>query len=39
MPMNLVRLYAEFAGTLNPAFDTEGVRRATEEFEAIKKKA
>jgi hypothetical protein len=36
MPMNVVRCYAEFAGTLTPAFDTEGVRKATEEFAAIR---
>jgi cyclase len=39
MPMNLVRLYAEFNGTLTPALDAEGVRKATEEFNAIKAKA
>ena len=39
MPMNLVRLYAEFSGTLAPSYDTEGVRKATEEFMAIKGKA
>ena len=39
MPMNLVRLYAEFSGTLAPSFDTEGVRKATEEFNAVKGKA
>jgi cyclase len=35
LPMNTVRCYAEFAGTLNPAYDTEGVRKATEEFKSI----
>jgi hypothetical protein len=39
MPMNLVRLYAEFSGTLAPSFDTEGVRKATEELNAIKGRA
>jgi len=39
MPMNLVRLYAEFNGTLQPAFDIEGVRKATEEFNAVKARA
>jgi len=39
MPMNLVRLYAEFSGTLAPSYDTEGVRKATEEFNAIKARA
>lgn len=37
--MNLVRLYAKFSGTLAPSFDTEGVRKATEEFMAIKGRA
>jgi glyoxylase-like metal-dependent hydrolase (beta-lactamase superfamily II) len=36
MPLNIVRLYAEFAGTLAPETDTEGVRKATEEFNQIK---
>ena len=39
MPMNIVRLYAEFAGTLTPPFDTDGVRKATEEWNAIKARA
>jgi len=39
MPMNIVRLYAEFAGMPTPAFDTEGVQKATEEINAIKRKA
>ena len=39
MPMNIVRLYAEFAGTLTPAFDTEGVRKATDELNALKGRA
>jgi cyclase len=33
--MNTVRLYHEFAGTLVPDADTEGMRVATEEFNAI----
>jgi cyclase len=32
LPMNVVRCYAEFAGTLTPDYDAEGVRKATEEF-------
>jgi hypothetical protein len=36
LPLNMVQLYAEFAGTLTPATDTEGVRRATEEFNALR---
>jgi len=36
MPLNIVRLYAEFSGTLSPATDNEGVRKATEEFTALK---
>jgi cyclase len=36
MPLNIVRLYAEFSGTLSPATDNEGVRKATEEFNALK---
>ena len=39
MPLNIVRLYAEFADTLTPATDVEGVRKATEEFNAIKARA
>ena len=34
--MDTVRLYAEFAGTLVPAMDVDGTRRATEENNAIK---
>lgn len=34
--MDTVRLYAEFAGTLTPAVDVEGNRRATEEYDAIR---
>jgi cyclase len=33
--MNTVRLYHEFNGTLAPDADTEGMRLATEEFNAI----
>jgi cyclase len=36
MPLNIVRLYAEFSGTLAPSTDTEGVRKATEEFNTLK---
>ena len=34
--MDTVRFYAEFAGTLTPPVDTEGIRLATEEFNAVK---
>jgi hypothetical protein len=34
--MDTVRLYAEFSGTLNPAMDVEGTRKATEDYNAIK---
>lgn len=34
--MDTVRLYAEFAGTLTPAVDVDGNRRATEEYDAIR---
>lgn len=34
--MDTVRLYAEFSGTLVPAMDVEGTRKATEEYNAIK---
>ena len=34
--MDTVRLYAEFSGTLIPAMDVEGTRKATEEYNAIK---
>jgi cyclase len=37
MPMNVVRLYAEFAGTLTPDFDAAGVARAAEEYAAVRK--
>ncbi len=37
--MNTVRLYHEFDGTLVPDADTEGMRVAGEEFDAIKAKA
>jgi len=36
LPLNMVRLYAEFDGTLTPATDTEGVRKATEELTALR---
>ena len=36
MPMNVVRLYAEFSTTLTPSFDMDAVRRATEEYNGIK---
>jgi cyclase len=35
--MDTVRFYAEFAGTLAPPVDTEGIRAATEEYNAAKK--
>jgi cyclase len=35
LPLNMVRLYAEFDGTLTPATDTEGVRNATKEFNSL----
>jgi glyoxylase-like metal-dependent hydrolase (beta-lactamase superfamily II) len=34
--MDTVRFYAEFAGTLTPDVDSEGIRKATEEYNAIK---
>jgi len=34
--MDTVRLYAEFDGTLVPAMDVEGTRKATEEYNALK---
>jgi len=37
MPMNITRLYAEFAGTLTPDFDAVGVARAAEEYEVVRK--
>jgi len=37
MPMNITRLYAEFAGTLTPDFDAVGVARAAEEYAAVRK--
>jgi hypothetical protein len=36
MVMNTVRLYHEFDGTIVPDADVEGMRVATEEFNAIK---
>ncbi len=35
--MDTARFYAEFSGTLTPAVDGEGIRKATEEYNAIKK--
>jgi cyclase len=35
LPMNAVRLYAEFSGTLNPSYDAQGVQRAADEMNAI----
>jgi hypothetical protein len=35
MPLNIVRLYAEFADTLSPANDFDGIQKATEEFNRI----
>ena len=37
MAMNLVRLYAEFDGTLTPDFDAAGEARASEEYAAVRK--
>jgi hypothetical protein len=34
--MNVVQCYAEFAGTLTPAYDAEGVQKAAEEFKAVR---
>jgi glyoxylase-like metal-dependent hydrolase (beta-lactamase superfamily II) len=34
--MDTVRFYAEFAGTLTPPVDTEGIRVATEEYNSVK---
>ena len=34
--MNTVRFYHEFAGTLKPAYDVEGTRVATVEFNAAR---
>jgi cyclase len=36
LPLNMVRLFAEFDGTLTPATDNEGVRKAADEFNAIR---
>lgn len=36
MPMNVVRLYAEFSNTLTPIFDMDAVQRATEEYNSLK---
>lgn len=35
--MNVQRLYEEFAGTLTPAVNAAGIRRATEEYNAARK--
>jgi hypothetical protein len=37
--MDVVRFYHDFAGTLVPAVDGDGIRRATEEYNAIRGKA
>lgn len=37
--MATLRLYQEFAGTLTPDFDVEGMRQASVEYNAIKSKA
>lgn len=37
--MDTARFYAEFSGTLTPAVDMDGIRKATEEFNAAKKKS
>jgi len=37
--MDTLRLYQEFAGTLTPDFDGDGMRKASEEYNAIKAKA
>lgn len=34
--MDIVRFYMEFDGTLVPAQNTDGIRKATEEYNAIK---
>jgi cyclase len=34
--MDTVRFYAEFSGTLSPPVDSEGIRAATEEFNAVR---
>ncbi len=34
--MDTVRFYAEFAGTLTPPVDTQGIAAATQEFNAVK---
>ena len=36
MVMNTVRMYHEFDGTIVPEADTEGMRIASAEFDAIK---
>jgi hypothetical protein len=34
--MDVQRFYAEFAGTLTPAVDVDGIRTATEEYNSIR---
>jgi cyclase len=38
LPLNVVRFYAEFAGTLTSETDNAGVRKATDDFNAIKRR-
>jgi len=35
--MDVQRFYAEFSGTLTPDVDVEGIRKATEEYNARRK--
>ena len=35
--MDVQRFYAEFAGTLTPDVDVDGIRRATEEYNSIRR--
>ena len=35
--MDVARLYDEFSGTLTPDVNTQGMRTATEEYNAIKR--
>jgi hypothetical protein len=37
--MDTARFYQEFSGTLTPAMDVEGIRKATEEYNAVKGKS
>ena len=39
MPMNTVRLYHEFDGSITPAYDVQGTQKAAEEAAAIRAKA